>query len=99
MAPLADVAPAVVTKKGVLLDDRLEHDIAIAQHHYVPFGLVAEEIKNSQLLHPARDEGQCRLTVLDAEVERLIAAGERPHLVIFEPVVPKDRLDDLGDGL
>src|SRR5215471_14668583 len=99
MPPLRDVAAAVVTEKGVLLGDRLERLVVVAQYQDVPIGLMAKEIKDAKLLHPAGYEGQCCLAVLDAEVEWLVAAGQPTHLVIGEPVFTEDRFDDLWNRL
>src|ERR1700730_10304744 len=97
MPPLGDVAAAMVTKEGILLDDRLERTILVAQYHDMPVGLMAEEIEYAELLHPARDEGQSGFAILHAKVERLIAAGQPAHLVIGEAVFGADRLGDLRE--
>src|ERR1700730_2530571 len=97
MAPLRDIAAALVAKEGVLLDDRLKCPVLVGQDHDVPVGLVTEEIEDAELLHPARDEGQRRFAILHTKVELLIAAGQPAYLVIGETLLAKNRLDDLRE--
>src|SRR6516225_11607632 len=97
VAPLRDVAAALVAKQRVLLDHWLECSVLVSEDYDVPVRLVAEEVENAELLHPARDEGQRRFAVLHAKVERLVAAGQPAHLVIGKAKLTKDRFDDLGE--